>query len=58
MILNEKISPNQGVFIKGRQIIDNIMIAHEILKHMKFNKNKNKYMTLKIYMNKAYDRVE
>lgn len=58
IVLNEIISPNQGAFIKGRQITDNIMIAHEILRHMKVNKNTNKYMDLKLDMRKAYDMVE
>lgn len=58
IVLNEIISPNQGTFIKGRQIIDNIMIMLELLQHMKINKNTIKDMALKLDMSKAYERVE
>lgn len=50
---------NQSTFILGRFIIDNIMIAHELLHTMKQNKKgRSETMEIKIDMLKAYDRVE
>lgn len=43
------------MFIKGRQITDNIIIAHKLLRFMKTNNN---YMEIKLDMSKAYDRVK
>lgn len=57
-VMHDIITPNQGDFIKGRNIIDNIIIAHEILRYMKTNKNKDYNMVLKLDMSKTYDRVE
>lgn len=57
-IMNDIISPNQGAIIKGRNITNNIIITHELLKYMKTNKNQEYNMALKLYMNKAYGRVE
>lgn len=50
---------NQSAFILGRLIIDNIMLAHEFLHTLKRHK-KGKAMNMKVrlYMSKAYDRVE
>lgn len=56
--MNDIISPNQGAFIKGRNITHNIIIAHELLIYMKTNKNQEYSMTLKLDISKAYDRVE
>ena len=50
---------NQIVFIPGKQIIDNVLMAFETLHHMK-NKRQRKIgnMVLNLDMNKAYDRVK
>lgn len=53
----EIISQNQSVFVKGRQISDNI-IAHEILRFLRVGKSKDNFLVIKIDMNKAYDRVK
>ncbi|KAL9681439.1 hypothetical protein QQ045_013222 [Rhodiola kirilowii] len=59
MVLPEIISHNQSAFIEGRLITDNILIAHEISHCMKAkNRQKTGFMSLKLDMSKAYDRIE
>ncbi|XP_068329845.1 uncharacterized protein [Pyrus communis] len=58
-ILSEIISTTQGAFVKGRQIQDNIGIAHEMFHFLKLRKARSKFeMGVKLDMHKAYDRVE
>lgn len=53
------ISKSQSAFIPGRQIIDNILVAYEVFQFLKRKKNgKHDFMSLKLDMSKAYDRVE
>ncbi|XP_027182377.1 uncharacterized protein LOC113780798 [Coffea eugenioides] len=58
-VLNCCISQNQSAFVPGRQIIDNVVIAHEFI-HCLNNRmfGTNAFMALKLDMSKAYDRVE
>ena len=52
------ITPYQNAFIQGRNIIDNILLAHEIFDMLgKKKHHKIGYGALKIDMSKAYDRV-
>lgn len=58
-LLPSIISPNQSAFVVGRQIQDNVLIAHEVFHFLKMRKAKGLFeLALKIDMNKAYDRVE
>lgn len=52
------ISPYQAAFIKGRQISDNVFIAHEMIHTMRAQRGKEFLMGIKIDMSKAFDRVE
>ncbi|CAN6570663.1 unnamed protein product [Malus baccata var. baccata] len=53
------ISTTQNAFVEGRQIQDNIGIAHELFHFLKNRKTKcNFELGIKLDMHKAYDRVE
>ena len=58
-LLNSIISETQSAFIAGRLIADNVLIAFELLHHMKTScLGKKGFMALKLDMSKAYDWVE
>lgn len=58
-LMNKLIFPFQNGFVPGRQIGDSIMLPHELLHTMgKKRKSKQFYMALKLYIEKAYDRIE
>ncbi|XP_004293049.1 PREDICTED: putative ribonuclease H protein At1g65750-like [Fragaria vesca subsp. vesca] len=51
--------PETNAFVLGRQIQDNLIVAHEVYHYLKLKKaSSNHEMALKLDMNKAYDRVE
>ncbi|XP_062020902.1 uncharacterized protein LOC133737340 [Rosa rugosa] len=53
------ISENQLAFVTGRQIHDNILMAHEMFHHLKLLRGgQGGEFALKLDMNKAYDRVD
>ena len=57
-IMDSIITPFQNAFIKGRNITDNILLAHEIIDVVRKKRRKrDSYGVLKIDMSKAYDRV-
>ncbi|XP_060960798.1 uncharacterized protein LOC133031333 [Cannabis sativa] len=49
----------QSAFLQGRLISDNIMIAYEIIHHLKRKqRGRDGYMALKLDVSKAYDKLE
>lgn len=58
-VLPDVMSETQSVFIKGRLIIDNIVVANEILHYMK-NKiaGREGVVAIKIDISKAYNKME
>lgn len=56
-ILPQVISKNQSSFVPGRHIINNIVVAQEIIHSMRYQKGKKAFMALKIDLEKAYDRL-
>lgn len=57
--LSSIVSETQAAFIPGRNIMDNVIIAHEMLHSLKKRKRwANSYMTVKTDISKAYDRLE
>lgn len=55
-ILPSMISPEQGTFIPGRSIFENIMLAQEMV-HSLNRKSQGENFVIKIDMSKAYDCV-
>ena len=57
--MDSLITPFQNAFIQGRNIVDNILIAHEIFDYLGKKRDRKKcFEALKIDMTKAYDRVD
>lgn len=53
------ISLQKSAFVPGRLITDNMLIAYEVLYSLTTSlKGKERFMVLKLYMSKAYDRIE
>lgn len=55
-VLPKIISLNQSSFVKGRSIVENVLLAQEIIKDIN-RRNKHTNMVVKLDMIKAYDRV-
>lgn len=56
-LLGDLIAPTQVSFIPGRQAADNILLAQELIHTIRRCSSKNGLMTVKIDLEKAYDRV-
>ena len=58
-ILPSIISESQSAFVNGRLIIDNVLVAFEMMHHINQKKEGVKgEIVLELNMSKAYDRVE
>lgn len=58
-VLTKCLSIEQSAFIVGRSILDNVIVANEIIHHMKCKtKGTQGEVALKIDISKAYDRVD
>lgn len=55
-LLNKIISGNQGDFLKGRQILDNVILVQEAIHSNRIRKEKG--MIIKLDMANAFDRVK
>ena len=49
------ISPEQSGYVEGRQILDGIILAHEVVHSLKSTKNPG--MILKLDLSKAFDKL-
>ncbi|XP_026417238.1 uncharacterized protein LOC113312716 [Papaver somniferum] len=56
--LKHMISPYQAAFVPGRDIHDNIIVAHEMIHTMKHKAGHSGTMALKLDISKAFDRIE
>ena len=59
VVLQDIINENQSEFVAERLIIDNVLVAHELMNHIN-KKKKGKWgeMAIKLDMSKAYNCVE
>lgn len=49
------VAPNQNAFIKGRYILESVVVAHEIVHSI--HKSREQGIVVKLDLEKAYDRV-
>lgn len=58
-VLDRCIDPAQSAFVPRRLISDNVLLAYEMLHTFgPKTRGRQRYMALKVDMNKAYDRVK
>lgn len=54
----EVINPYQAGFMPGRQTSENIILIQEVIRTLKSKQGRARYVTLKLDLEKAYDRLE
>lgn len=52
------ISPNQASFVPRRRSIENIVVCEELIHFLQHTKASNGGFVFKLYLEKAYDRME
>ena len=57
-LISKLISPVQMAFVPGRRGIDNVMIVQELFSTLDRKKGNEGYMSIKVDLEKAYDRLE
>ena len=58
-VLSQCITDNQSAFVPGRSILDNDMVAIEVLHFMQTKtRGEDRYVALKLDISKAYDRMD
>ena len=57
-ILDSFISPRQAAFISRREILDNLVVAQELIHSMSRKSRKSKLIAFKTDMSKEYDMLE
>ena len=56
-LLPDLIGPNQTSFVHGRHIVDNIVVAQEVVHSMHRKTGKKGFMAIKVDLEKAYDQL-
>ena len=56
-IMQGVVGPNQSSFVSSRQIVDNVVLYQEVLHSMRLKNSRKGIMTIKIDLEKAYDRL-
>ena len=58
-VFSQCISDNQSAFVPGRSILNNAMVAIEVLHFIKAKtRSEDRYVAIKLDISKAYDRMD
>ncbi|XP_050222702.1 uncharacterized protein LOC126672793 [Mercurialis annua] len=58
-IATNTVSENRSAFVKGKNILDNILLAHELTHHLKTQRGGTTFkLALKLDMRKTYERIK